>query len=378
MARLRGNTDLANALYERVRAQAPQGAQDRYRLAFGLAEQGRSRQALDAVSDSLDSDPTAFNAWFLRGLCEDALSRARESVLSYTVCIALKPTEVAASFNRGLAHARQRQFELAQKDFSKVIQLKPDHADAYFNRALTFQATGDFAEALADATKALELGSEQTRLYLVRAQIREKLNDVDGARKDLDEGLRREPRDVQSWVARGLARLPANPQAALADFEAALRLEPRSMAALQNKAHVLGKYLQRTEDAVRILDEAVALYPEDVRPLAGRGILQARLGQDAKAVQDAEAALALEDLPANQYQVAGIYALVSRRDPSGAARTTAFRLLTLALKKGFGGELLAIDHDLDPIRDDPRFAQCEALTRQWIAGDPSPSANPKK
>jgi tetratricopeptide (TPR) repeat protein len=139
-------------------------------------------------------------------------------------------------------------------------------------------------------------------------------------------------------------------------------VDPRSRDALLNKAHVLAKYLNRTEDAINVLDQAVSLYPEDVRPWAGRGVLRARLGQDGDAIKDAEAALALEDQPANQYQVAGIYALVSQRDP--ACRDMAFRLLTQALKKGFGGDFLAIDHDLDPIRNDPRFAQIEALARR--------------
>jgi len=359
VARLRGRTAEADALEQQAKAQSPQGAQDLYRLAFALAEQGRFRQALDAVSDSLDRAPTPFNAWFLRGLCCDHLGREADAAAAYTVCTALKPTVSAAFFNRGLSRARQRQFDLARKDFTEVLRLDGDHGEAYFNRALAQQATGDLAAAEADATKALALGSDATRLYLVRARIRERRGDAAGAKADLAEGLKREPTDARGWVARGLARLPADPAAALADFDAALRVEPRSFAALQNKAHVLGKYLGRTEDAVRALDEAVALYPEDVRPLAGRGVLRARLGRDADAAADAATALTLDGQPANVYQVAGIYALLSKRDP--AQRDAAFRLLTQAVKAGFGGDLLAIDRDLDPLRDDARFAQVEAL-----------------
>jgi serine/threonine protein kinase/tetratricopeptide (TPR) repeat protein len=363
VARLRGRLAEADAVEKRAQAEAPKGPPDRYRLAFALAEQGRYKQALAAVADSLDGDKTPFNAWFLHGLCCDHLGRESEAVGSYTVCTALKQDVFEAYFNRGLAHARQREFWLARRDFNEVIRLVPQHADAYFNRALTFQATGDYKEAEADLTKALELGTEHTRLFLVRARVREKLNDTEGARQDRAEGMRREPNDVPGWVARGLARLPGDPKAALADFDAALQLDPRSMAALQNKAHVLGKYLDKTEEAVGVLGEAVKLYPEDVRPLAGRGILLARLRKDAEAIQDAVAALALDDSPANQYQVAGIYALVSQRGDA-SCRDRAFVLLTQALKKGFGGDLLAIDHDLNPLRDDPRFSAIESLARR--------------
>ena len=48
------------------------------------------------------------------------------------------------------------------------------------------------------------------------------------------------------WTARGLARLPRDPEAALADYEAALKLNPRYLSALQNKANVLAEDLGRT------------------------------------------------------------------------------------------------------------------------------------
>jgi len=194
----------------------------------------------------------------------------------------------------------------------------------------------------------------------------ERVADLEAGRLDRAEGFRRESRDVESRLARGLARLPGDPDAALAEFDAALELDPRSLAALQDKAHVLVRYRKQTEEAVRVLDRAVALYPEDVRPRAGRGVLLARLGRNAAARADAELALTLEDTSANQYQVAGIYAWLSREDAT--LKDTAFRLLGSALKKGFGHDLLATDPDLVPIRDDPRFARLQSLIGTLGAG----------
>ena len=53
----------------------------------------------------------------------------------------------------------------------------------------------------------------------------------------------------------------ADPKAALEDFDQALGLNGRSLAAMQNKAHILGK-LGRNEEAARTLDRAVELYPD--------------------------------------------------------------------------------------------------------------------
>src|SRR5205807_10139794 len=110
---------------------------------------------------------------------------------------------------------------------------------------------------------------------------------------------------------------------------------------------------KRTQEAIQVLDRAVALYPDDVRPRAGRGVLLARLGQRKAALRDAEAALAQDTSAANLFQVAGIYALTSKKDEED--RREAFRLLSTALRKGFGFEYLEVDHDLDPIRNDLQF-----------------------
>src|SRR5262249_57485947 len=102
--------------------------------------------------------------------------------------------------------------------------------------------------------------------------------DTDGARRDHEEGLRREPADEPSWNARGVARLETDPKGALADFECALKLVPRSRAALQNKAHVLAEKLDRPEEAVAALDRALALYPDHVPALSRRALPHPPLG----------------------------------------------------------------------------------------------------
>ena len=88
------------------------------------------------------------------------------------------------------------------------------------------------------------------RAYFLRARVRAKQGDREGARRDQEEGFRGEPRDERDLTARGLARQPRDPQAALADYEAALKLNPRYRAALQNKANVLAENLGRTEEAI--------------------------------------------------------------------------------------------------------------------------------
>jgi tetratricopeptide (TPR) repeat protein len=154
------------------------------------------------------------------------------------------------------------------------------------------------------------------------------------------------------WLTRGYARVNADPRAAIDDFDQALKLNVRSLAALQNKAHVLSK-LGRNEEAARTLDRAVEVHPDFVPARAGRGVILARLGQREAAHKDATDCLARDNQALTLYQLAGIYALTSAKNPED--RPQAFRLLSIALQRGIGFDLLEGDRDLDPIRNSPEF-----------------------
>src|SRR5205085_1274043 len=145
------------------------------------------------------------------------------------------------------------------------------------------------------------------------------IGDKDGAAADRREGLEREPTDESCWTARGFARLGTDPAGALADFDKALDRNPTYRPALVDKAHVLAERLNRTADAVKVLDLAVRHYPEQPSLRAARAVYLARCGRRADAHKEAEEALQLSGDPATRYQVAGVYALTSKTNPEDRA-----------------------------------------------------------
>ena len=155
--------------------------------------------------------------------------------------------------------------------------------------------------------------------------------------------------------------MASDPEGALADFDAALKLNPLSRDAAQNKAHILAEKLGRTEEAVAVLDRLIERYPNYVPARAGRGVLLARLEKRSAALDDAEESLRQDTSARNIYQVACIYALTSRQQSGDSLE--AFRLLSGALKDGFGADLLETDTDLAPLRHLPEFDRLVAMAR---------------
>lgn len=337
---------------ERVMALPLRTAADHYWLASDHIAAGQLRVALPLLQKATQLEPSNFWAWFVFGNCCDRLGMDARAEACYATCVALKPDFHWAYFNRGLALYRQQVYHLACDDFDAVLALRPDLADAYLNRALSRQGLQQFKEAEQDLTAALDHGGP-TRLYFLRARVREKLGNKKGANADTLEAMRLPPQDEKSWIARGIYQLNRDPKAALADFEQALRVNPHSADALQNKAHVLAEKMGQNQESLKALNRLLELYPDSVKARNGRGVVLARLGKRDAALRDAEETLRRDATPPRLYQVACIYALTSKLNSDD--RLQAFQLLSAALRSGYGFQYLEIDTDLDPIRALPEF-----------------------
>jgi serine/threonine protein kinase/tetratricopeptide (TPR) repeat protein len=364
-----GDQEAAGRLRAQAAAMPLQTARDYYQAGSQALALGHYRAALPLFQAAVNQEPPNFWYHLLLALCYDGMEQYREARSCYTTSIALWPAFPWTYFNRGLVCLRQNDFPNALEDFNRFVTLRPDFVEVYINRALSYQGLKRYAEAVADLTRALEKGAPFTRIYFLRARARDLAGDKQGAKQDLAEGMRRQPTDYKSYLARGLAKLPKDMPGALADFRAAEELSPRCLAVLQNQAHVLSE-MGRNQESAQILDRELELYPDYVPARVGRGVIRARLNQRPAALQDAEDALARDNSPAVLYQVACIYALTSRLQAED--RFEALRYLALALRRGYGLDLLADDADLDAIRPLPEFRRLVAATQALKVSPPKP------
>jgi serine/threonine protein kinase/tetratricopeptide (TPR) repeat protein len=327
-----------------------------------LMEQGKWREATKLLAMAMERDPTDFWSAFGLGLSQYRLGHDAQAVAAYDVCAALDPSVPGVFFNRGLAYLRLKQFQKAADDFSRVIDVKTDWADPYLNRASAREALTDYRGSVRDLTRAIDLGYPPTAVLLARSRVYAKMGEDGLSKQDLAEGMKTPPTDERGWITRGVARMPSSGKTKLSDFEnalsdfgEALKINPRSHAALQFQARVYS-ICQENARAVEVLTELLKHYPESLDAWSGRAMLYSRLGEREKAHADAEEALRLgSENPKTVYQLAGVYAMTSQTHPND--KREAFRLLASALRNGFGLDLLDQDRELDPLRSDPEFSQ---------------------
>ena len=304
-----------------------------------------------------DGWPSA-SAWTALGAAQLRLARWDDAARSLTAAAALAPDSPWAYFHRGVALLEAGRFADAERDFTQVLELNPDVPEARLNRAIARVRQQDCAGAVRDLDELERAGGgdEFPRLYFVREVAKRSLEDPAGADADRDTGLRREPRDPAGWVVRGEARLRLalpDAKAALADFEAAIQLDPTYPKAWENKAHVLSEHMDKPADAVRALDRAIQLHPDYVLARAGRAVLLARLGDRAAARADADECLKRDGSALTCYQAACAYLLTAE---APADRRKALDLLRIAIAKdATWARHMPDDPDLKTVRDSQEF-----------------------
>jgi serine/threonine protein kinase/tetratricopeptide (TPR) repeat protein len=353
LAKIAGRTDEADRWRKEAEGTPIASPRDRYLLGYWHYNRGRIRQAVDELTAATAADPQNFSAWFVRGQTHLALEQNDLAAASFTACVALRADFAPAWLNRGLALQKLRKFDLALADFDEASRLEPGKYDPQIRRGGAFQAAGRYKDAVEAFTAALACPGCPTRVYFYRAYSREKVGDKKGAAADRAEGLAQEPTDYLSFVARAEGRLPADPSAALADVERALKLNRLSAEALQLKAHLLSERLNDPEGSLAALNQAIEVYPDHVTVRVGRGVLLARMGKRAEAHRDAEEALLRDTSGITLYMAGCVYALTSK--DQAADRLRAVELIAAALRAGFGREHLPTDPDLDPIRKSTEF-----------------------
>jgi tetratricopeptide (TPR) repeat protein len=330
---------------------APASSGERFLDLLLAIDRGKYRDSLEFLLEATRKEAGNSIVWLVLGNVYAGLGRHGQAASCYDTALALQPDFFWARFNRGLLNLERKQFGDAQQDFAEVIRHRPQTWEAHVNRALASLELQDYQGAVADLSEAMKKGAGATRVYFLRAHAFKQLGRDDDARSDHQKGMTLEPQDELSFIVRGKERLPADPHGGLADFDKALKLNPRSRQALQNKAHVLSERLGRTDEAVAVLNQALELHPDYVLARAGRAVLLARLKKNDQAIRDAVKALELEASALTHYQAACVYALTSQ--PTTENRSKALDHLQKAI-------------ELDPqwLRTMPRDRDLAALTME--------------
>lgn len=201
-------------------------------------------------------------AYYNRGTLFHKTKDYKRAVDDFTVVIKNAPKFGPAYNNRSSAYTSLKQYDKAIADSTMSISLLPanatdvDRALLHGTRAVAYGKTWDYVRAISDMNEAVRLNP--SRVYLMARQAS---YDISGqpalAMPDIDELIKRDPKDAGVWATRCLVRTRmGEPEAAMADCNRALELDPRNAEAFANRGYAYAR-LKQNDKAIAEFDIAL-------------------------------------------------------------------------------------------------------------------------
>jgi serine/threonine protein kinase len=369
LAELAGDGAAAQRLFAEAAAGKPRSPHDAYLAATEYAALGDYARALPLAEAARREYPERAGAWLLAGLCQARVGAAAQAERAFDVCLALLPGWPAALYHRGMTRLQRRDWAGAAEDLDALLGARPGLREAYPERARARQELHQYAAAEEDLARALErLPAAHCQLYYQRALLREAAGDRRGAADDRAAAARSDATDAAGYACRGLARSSQDSEGALDDFDRALSLDSRCLAALRGKAAVLAGRPGALLAAEEVLDAALTYYPDVSAVRLERADVRARRGRAAEARSDVEAVLARDGGLRTRYEAACVLAQLAGAEVQDRRR--AVRLLAEAVRGGYGADLLSRDRRLIPLHGERGFE--DLLRAARVLGDSEP------
>lgn len=262
--------------------------------AMALAKTGRLQEALADLTTAVQLSPRDVELQTQRGSALLALDWPVEAADAFTAALLLRPRHADALFGKAIALSESYQLEAAMVAIEAALDAEPApgpllgmrRAELLALRAQTRIRQGNREAAMADLDRLLErLGGHQSALQ-TRATNRLAIGDFAGALTDAQkaaETWKGDNADAQATICLAKWRM-TDPQFR-ASCEAALHAARTEGTHGWAFAVVAGIALAegRSQDALRVLDEALVAEPRYGFALWLRGVARMRVADDGSA-----------------------------------------------------------------------------------------------
>ncbi len=233
-----------------------------------------------------------------------------DAISDLTHAIALAPDDADYVYARGRAEFANKQLLLGQADLDQALKLKPDDISALVTRAMVYRSVRQPAQAKADLESAGRFADKQPAQRIFIAVAYSSMHMFKEALPQLDQWIAENPHDermAQALNERCWARaqLGTELDKALADCNAALRLDPGAPTMLDSRG-LVGLRMGNVDKSIADYNAALRLRPNTTWSLYGRGLAELRKGMATEGHTDIQAAVALDPLITDQAKAVGL------------------------------------------------------------------------
>jgi tetratricopeptide (TPR) repeat protein len=280
-----------------------------------LLDSGRYDEAIADFSSAIALDKTKGIAYADRALAYLWKGDKVHARADLDAAAAIDPKEPVVLRGRGLLAERDSKWQEAVDAYTASLAKDPGNSFALGHRAIAYGTLNREDDALTDAAAALEKQPDWTGLRTMRDQILLKRHQCDDVLKDAQALVERADSDQDNlvtaarlyvlckhrpegfatfdkalavkpsaliYINRANSRLPDDKAGRLADFDAAIKLEPKEAQWPAMKADEIDRQGD-TAQALKLYEQALAIEPDNFSVSVKRAVLLHRVGRTDEA-----------------------------------------------------------------------------------------------
>ncbi|HKQ31144.1 MAG TPA: tetratricopeptide repeat protein [Burkholderiales bacterium] len=282
----------ARVFYESFLKSHPRASSVRLSYARFLIDQKQWEKAFDQFRRLLADTPDDADATYAAGLLALQTNHIAEAEHYLKRTLELRPENDQARLYLGQAAEQEKRYDDAIKWYREI-----DSSDSYFESqtrlAIVFARQGD-VEAARNQLRAIQPDGDQQHVQrvLTEEQILRDAKRHQDALEVLNQAITALPNEKDLLYARALvADKLGLIEVAESDLRTILKTDPKNANALNALGYTLADRTTRYQEALELLQQAVALKPDDPFVLDSLGWVQYRLGNHAEAIKSLRRAL---------------------------------------------------------------------------------------
>jgi eukaryotic-like serine/threonine-protein kinase len=317
------------------------------------------RRAQASCAQAIALDPSASAPHVCQGTVALGTGQLADAQREFQQAVDREPTSDEATLGLARAQARSGAAAEAEATYKRAIALRPEYWATHVWLGTFYREQGRYADAAQRYELALKLTPDNARVYYI-------LGGLYGSIGRYDEAIaacRKSAELVPSWDAYSnwgmtLFRLRRFGEA-VAKLEQARQVGPETYRLIGNLARAY-YYGGRRADAraqytraIALAEDALRVNPNDVDARVSLAGFYAKSGDKTNAIDNVRRLPA--DLADPHVLLFGAFVFIDVGDRAGA-----FDWLQRAARHGLAANELSEWVDLDPVKDDPRFAALPA------------------
>lgn len=267
-------------------------------------DEGDHKRSEKFFSEAIELNPENALAWHNRGWAYIEEKKYNEALADFDKASELNPNSELPYFGRGWVYNQQKKYEAAIKEYDKVIELNPKYAIAWNNRGAAKSWLNLMREAIADYDKAIELKPNYVQAYENRSKAFSALGNYEKAAEDRQraEHLKWSNEKADEAIDKALALDKRGDfKGALKILNEAIKLYPDNQFVLVNRGNIYNDRLRDYEKAIADYNKTIELNPKFSWPYLNRAIAYGRLKRWEEAIVDYGRAIELDANYASAY-----------------------------------------------------------------------------